>query len=131
MATPALLPDDESVYRGLSNANWSRAGRITYRAFLLRRANDKFHAEKEVSLGRTSQSAVDELRENHGIAQLSVREVHSLPHGLAVRPDPANATKAYLFGLPLYSTEKEQRDLAMTVANDLASISSLVAAASP
>jgi hypothetical protein len=122
-ATDQLIPDAETVYRGLRNSNWrDKAGSVTYRAFLLRPATAQFPAEQELTLGRTPVSAVDELHENHGSASLLVSGVHALPHNLSVRADLAAPNKAHLWGLPLFSTEEAQRDLAITVATDLAGI---------
>jgi hypothetical protein len=122
-ATDPLIPDAETVYRGLRNSNWRDKGsRVTYKAFLLRPATAQFPAEEELTLGRTPASAVDELKENHGSASLLVSAVNALPHNLSVRIDPTAATKAHLWGLPLFSTEDTQRDLAITVATDLAGI---------
>jgi hypothetical protein len=126
MAGQALIPDDRTVYRGLRNSNWSKRGVVNYRAFLLRPANDNFAAEEELSLGLTREAAVDELKENFGIASLSVQAVHILPHNLLVRPDSQSEAKAEMIGLPLFSTDPDQRDLAIAIATDLAEISSLV-----
>src|ERR1700730_6140187 len=99
MAAPdSLVPDDHSVYGGLRNANWSKNGRITWKAFILRPASVDFPIEEELSLGLTKESAVDELREHFGWAELSVKEIHSLEHGFKVRPDLENDQKANLFG---------------------------------
>lgn len=123
MASPGRLPDIELVYRGMRNANWCKHGAVNYKAFLLRRPNDLYPAEDSLSLGRTPQSAVDELSNHFGAARLSCEEVHALPHGLVVREDADNVTKAYMFGLPLFSEEQTLRDIAITVATDLAGIS--------
>jgi len=122
MATTALIPNDQTVYRGLGNSNWSKNGVVNYKAFMLRPANDRFPAEEELSLGLTPESAVDELREHHGIASLLVERIHGLPHGLTVRADRHNDTKAELFGLPLFSQEAAQRRLAIAMATDLAGL---------
>lgn len=90
---------------------------------MLRPATDEFPIERELSLGKTPESAVDELRENHGVAKLPVGEVHALPHGLQVRENPEDSQKADLYGLPLHSKEPAQIDLAITIASDLAGIS--------
>lgn len=126
MATPALIPDNQTVYRGMRNSNWVKRGVVTYRAFMLRPASDQFPIEEELSLGLTPQSAVDELIENHGVAGLSVMAIHALPHHLTVRPNPDNVTKADIVGLPLHSTDAEQIGLAITVATDLAGLAFLV-----
>jgi hypothetical protein len=114
-----LVPDDQSVFRGLRNANWSKNGRITWKAFMLRQAS----AEEELSLGLTKESAVDELREHFGWAELSVREIHASEHNFKVKSHPENDQKANLFGLPLYSTDPTRIDLARAMATDLAIIS--------
>jgi hypothetical protein len=124
-ATAPLIPDAETVYRGLRNSNWRKAGRVTYKAFLLRPASTQFPAEEELTLGRTPASAVDELQENHGSASLLVSAVHALPHNLSVRIDLAATSKAHLWGLPLFSTDATQRDRAITVATDLAGIANV------
>ena len=49
--------------------------------------------------------------------------IAELPYDLTVRPNPEDAQKVDLLGLPLFSTEQTQRDLAMTIASDLAGIS--------
>jgi hypothetical protein len=46
-------------------------------------------------------------------------------------PDQSDATKAEMHGLPLYSTDHVQRDLAVTIASDLAAISQYVAVPPP
>jgi hypothetical protein len=118
-----LIADQETVFRGLRNSNWrDKSGNITYKAFRLRPASAEFPAEEELTLGRTPESAVDELEEHYGSASLVVSAVHALPHNLTVRIDPANNTKAHMWGLPLYSTENEHVDRIMTVATDLAKI---------
>ena len=122
MAGPILVPDEQNVYRGMRNKNWSKNGIVNYRAFMLRPATDQFPIEEELSLGLTPESAVDELQEHHGIAGILVRRIHLLPHHLTVQPDSENATKADIHGLPQFSTDPVQRDLAMTVATDLAKI---------
>jgi hypothetical protein len=93
---------------------------------MLRPATDRYPAETELSLGLTPQSAIDELAENHGIASLLTGAIHGLPHHLSVRPDPGDITKAQVFGLPLYSTDPMRRDLALTVATDLAELATLL-----
>jgi hypothetical protein len=123
MATSSVVPDDQSVYRGLRNANWSKNGRITWKAFILRPATVEFPIEEELSLGLNKASAVDELKEHFGWAALSVKAVHSLEHGLVIRVNPSSDQKADLFGLPLHSTDPDQIDLARTMATDLAIIS--------
>lgn len=122
-ARDVLEPDGRLVYRGLRNRNWSKNGRITYRAFLLRPATDQFPIEEELSLGLTRESAVDELNENFGVAFLSVQQIYALPHGLTIRTDPEDAQKADLFGLPLHSDDPAQISLAYAMATDLADIS--------
>lgn len=121
-----LVPNDQSVYRGMSNSNWVKHGAVTFKAYMLRAASAQYAAETELSLGLTPASAIDELRENHGIARLSVLAVHQLPHGLTIGPDPENDTKACLYGLPMFSTEEQQRGRAVTMATDLARISVIV-----
>lgn len=126
MATPALIPDDQTVYRGMRNKNWVKRGVVQYLAFMLRPATEQFPAEDEISLGLNPESAVDELHEHHGIAELSVMAIHHLPHNLAVRPDPQSPIKAQMFGLPLFSTDAAQRNIAVTMATDLAELSTLL-----
>jgi hypothetical protein len=123
MAAPALIPDDKTVYRGLSNANWCKGGVVQFKAFMLRPAKDPHPIEEELSLGRTPEAAVDELKENFGAAGLLVQDVYRLSHGLKVTEDSRNASKAYLLGLPLFSTDQDRRDLAIAVATDLANLS--------
>lgn len=122
-----LVPNDQSVYRGMRNANWVKHGAVNYKAYMLRAASAQFPAETELSLGLTPESAIDELQENHGVARLSVLAVHQLPHGLTVVADPENNTKAYLYGLLMFSTEEQQRGRAVTMATDLARLSVIVA----
>lgn len=123
MAAHVPIPDIETVYRGMANSNWCKHEIITYKAFLLRPATPKFPvAEAELSLGRTAVSAVDELREHYGAAALSVGAVHALTHNLSIVIDPGNAIKAQMHGLPLFSTDQAQRDLAITMATDLAEL---------
>jgi hypothetical protein len=122
MGAPVLIPDDRTVYRGLSNDNWSKHGIISYKAFMLRPADVRNPIEEELSLGMTPQSAVDELRTNAGTASLSVLAVHGLRHSLTVRADLTNPLKAEMHGLPLHSTEPNQRDLALAVATDVAAL---------
>lgn len=126
MAAPVLIPDDRTVYRGMRNHNWVKHGTVTFRAFMLRPSTDRYPMEEELSLGLTPESAVDELTENFGIAELSVLEIHHLPHNLIVRPDPRNANKAELLGLPLFSTDPAQRELALSMAMDLANVARLL-----
>jgi hypothetical protein len=52
--------------------------------------------------------------------------IHALPHGLTVREALGEPYKANLFGLPLHSTDPQQRDLALTMATDLAGLAHLV-----
>jgi hypothetical protein len=129
MATLALIPDDQTVYRGMRNPSWVKRGVVRHLAFMLRDATDQFPIEQELSLGLTPESAVDELKQHYGIASLSVRAIHNLPHGLTVRPEPGSTTKAEMFGLPLYSTDPTQRDLAVTMATDLAGLAQLLSVA--
>src|SRR5438876_4982685 len=116
MAATATIPGNQSVYRGLRNSNWCKQGIVNYKAFMLRPGNDQNPPEEELSLGLTPDSAVDELHEHHGTAALSVLGVRSLPHNLHVLPDPDNETKAEMHGLPLFSTDSTQRDLAIAIA---------------
>jgi hypothetical protein len=111
----------------MRNSNWVRNGLVTYRAFILRPGSQEYPPETELSLGLTPESAIEELRENHGVGRLSVLAVHELPHSLMVGPDPENNTKAYLHGLPLFSTDEQQRGHAMTIATDLSRICFIVA----
>jgi hypothetical protein len=127
---PDPIPNDREVYRGMCNSNWAKHGIVTYRAFLLRPAG-KFPAETELSLGRSPESAVDELIEHHGAAELHVGAIHALPHNLVVAADPESPAKAYMFGLPLHSTQQAQVDLAMTMATDLAGIATWVPVPAP
>jgi hypothetical protein len=91
---------------------------------MLRAPNEQFpEPEKELSLGLNPASAVDELKEEHGVASLSVLKIHRLAHRLSVVSDPDNSEKAYLLGLPLFSTDEKERDIAVTMATDLASMS--------
>jgi hypothetical protein len=122
MAAIAPIPEDRTVYRGLRNSNWCRLGVVHFKAFLLRPGNALYPPEAELSLGLTAGSAVDELTEHHGTAALSVLAVNALPHHLQVIPDPDNAAKAQMSGLPMFSTEEAQRGLAITMASDLAAI---------
>jgi hypothetical protein len=118
------LPDDQDVFRGLRNSNWvDRKGDITFKAFMLRPATENYPIETDLSVGRTPDSSVDELKEHYGCAKMPIVGIHSLPHGLTVVSDPTNSSKAAVLGLPLYSQEKEQRDLALAVASDLANVS--------
>lgn len=56
---------------------------------------------------------------------MSVAGVHALPHHLSVLPDAKNDMKAEMHGLPLFSTDPALRDLAVTMATDLASLATL------
>jgi hypothetical protein len=124
MATLPLIPGDEAVYRGLSNANWCKRGIVNYRAFMLRPANERFpEPESELSLGRTPEAAVNELATHYGAIGLSVGDVHALPHKLMVVEDAGDSLKAYILGLPLFSTDGESRARALAMATDLAQIS--------
>jgi hypothetical protein len=125
MAAPQAIPDQQIVYRGLNNSNWrDKRGNISYKAFLLRPPNDQFpDPERELSLGLTPESAVDELNEHHGTAALRVVAAHGLPHNLRVLPDPDNPAKAEMHGLPLFSTDPAQRASAIAIGTDLAYIS--------
>jgi len=126
MTAVPLIPNDRDVYRGMRNPSWSKRGIVSYLAFMLRPATDQFPIpEQELSLGLTVEAAIDELREHYGVAELSVAAIHMLPHGLAVRPTPNEPLKADLLGLPLHSTEEHQRDLAVTIAKDLANVAHL------
>jgi hypothetical protein len=122
MAGFTLIPDHEMVYRGMANASWCKRGVVNYKAFMLRPANDLYPIEEELSLGRSPESAVDELKENFGVGELSVQRVHGLPHALSVRPDMQNISKAYMLGVPLFSTDQTQRGIALAVATDLAGL---------
>ena|ERR1700676_1883665 len=124
MAAAPLIPNNQDVYRGMRNPSWSKRGAVSYLAFMLRPATAEFPIEQELSLGLTIDAAIDELRENFGVGELSVLTIHELPHGLTVRE--AEHYKADLFGLPLFSTDPQQRDLAVTMATDLASLAHLV-----
>lgn len=128
MAARALIPNNESVYRGMSKAAWCRQGVVTYEAFLLRPATILHPIpEAELSLGRSAGSSVDELNKHYGAATLSVASVHALVHNLRILPDANDAMKAEMHGLPLFSTDPVQRDLAVTMATDLAGIATWVA----
>jgi hypothetical protein len=132
MAARALIPDNESVYRGMSKAAWCRQGIVTYEAFLLRPATVMHPIpEAELSLGRSAVSAVDELNKHYGAAILSVACVHALVHNLRVLPEADDATKAEMHGLPLFSTDPVQRDLAVTMATDLAGLATWVPVPQP
>jgi len=128
MAGRALIPDNETVYRGMSKAAWCKQGTVAFEAFLLRPAT-VLHPipEAELSLGRSAASAVDELNKHYGAATLSVGAVHALAHNLRILPDANDAMKAELHGLPLFSTDPAQRDLALTMATDLAGLATWVA----
>lgn len=126
MAGSALLTDNQDVYRGMANASWCKGGIVKYKAFMLRPASQTYPLEQELSLGRTPQSAVDELKENFGIGALSVALVHALPHALQVRQDTRDVSKAAMHGLPLFSTDENERSAALAVAEDLAAIAVLV-----
>ncbi len=127
MANVALIPNERKVYRAMSNPSWVKRGQVTFRAFMLRPASEKFPIpEAEISLGLTPQSAIDELRENSGIGELLVSAVHELPHGLAIRQDRNSQHKAELFGLPLFSTDPAQISAAVGMATDLAFITRLL-----
>lgn len=93
---------------------------------MLRAATDEFAAETELSLGRTPESAVDELKEHHGVGELMELAIHELPHGLTLQQDQEDQLKVYLLGLPPFSNEQAQRDLIMTMATDLARISTYI-----
>jgi hypothetical protein len=112
----------------MRNPSWSRRGVVSYLAFMLRPATATFPIEQEISLGLTIESAIDELDEHYGVAELSVLRIHELPHGLTVRPNSESEQKADLIGLPLHSTEPHQRDLALVIAKDLAGLAALVPA---
>jgi hypothetical protein len=130
MAAPQVIANNQIVYRGLRNANWrdKKSGNITFKAFLLRPASERFPAEAELSLGLTPESAVNELDEHYGTAALQADGVHALPHGLRVAPDrTGDPAKAEMLGLPLYSTEPQQRGLAIAIGSDLAEIAWFVA----
>lgn len=123
MAAANAIPDDQIVYRGLRNSNWCKGTVVNYRAFMLRLGSDAYPPEAELSVGLTPESAVSQLNEQHGTAALSVLSIHALPYNLRVLADPTGPTKACIHGAPLYSTDRAQRDLAVTVATDLAGIS--------
>jgi hypothetical protein len=122
MAAPVLIPNNRTVFRGMRNPSWSKNGVVRYLAFMLRPASNRFSIEEQLSLGLTAESAVDELKEHFGIAALHVLDIHNLSHNLSIRPDPHDANKAEMFGLPLHSTDPAQIDLAVTMATDLANI---------
>lgn len=123
MAAPVLIPDNETVYRGMANSNWCKREIVSYKAFMLRPATVLYPvAEAELSLGRSAASAVDELREHYGAVALSVAAVHALAHNVRIVPDRANVMKAEMHGLPLFSTDPTQRDRAVTMATDLAGL---------
>jgi hypothetical protein len=126
MDAGARISDDKAVFRGMSNQNWSKRGIVNYRAFMLRRESAPYPIEVEISLGLSYESAVDELREHFGVGELSVREIHALPHGLSTLQHPKNNLKAMICGLPLFSEDSVQRDRAITMATDLARICYLV-----
>jgi hypothetical protein len=127
MPADVPIPDGEAVYRGMRNANWIKGGKVQYKAFLLRPANELYPiAEDELSLGRTADAAVNELKTHYGAASLIVGEVHALPYALKVVEDPADSLKAYMLGLPLHSTDELQIGLAVAIATDLAFISQIV-----
>lgn len=126
MANAVLIPNEQSVFRGMRNSNWVKNRIIQWKAYMLRPATPDYPAEEFLSLGLTMQAAIEELREKHGAAELSVLAIQTLPHLLTVRATPGEDTKAEIHGLPLYSTEPAQRDLAITMATDLAGISHFV-----
>lgn len=121
-----LIPNNQDVYRGMRNPSWSKRGVVSYLAFMLRPATAQFPIEQELSLGLTIDAAIDELREHFGVGKLPVLAIHALPHGLTVRETVGEPLKADLFGLPLFSTDPLQRDLAVTMATDLANLAHLV-----
>ena len=125
MAAAPLIPNNQQVYRGMRNPSWSKRGVVSHLAFMLRPATPEFPIEEELSLGLTIDAAIDELREHFGVGELSVLAIHDLPHGLTVR-EAGEPLKADLFGLPLFSTDSHQRDLAVTMATDLANLAHLV-----
>lgn len=126
MAAAPLIPNERDVYRGMRNPSWSRRGIVSHLAFMLRPATAQFPIEQELSLGLTAEAAIEELAEHYGVAGLSVLAIVQLPHGLTVRPTPNEPMKADLLGLPLHSTDEHQRDLAVTMAKDLAHLAHLV-----
>jgi hypothetical protein len=116
-----LVPDDQTVFRALTLPGWYRRGKFTYRAFMLR------PGEEEISLGLSPESSLIGLTEQtFGFASLLVGEIHGLRQGLAVRVNSENQQKAELWGLPEWSDEEEQRDIAISIAEDLADISHFV-----
>jgi hypothetical protein len=90
-----------------------------------------YPAEEEISLGLTIEKAIDELNEHHGTASLSVMRIHLLPHNLSVRVNATDEMKADILGLPLHSTEEDQRAIAISMATDLAELANLVFSSLP
>jgi hypothetical protein len=131
MSTLPLIQHGQTVYRGMRNSNWAKKGIVTFRAFLLRPATDENPAEEEISLGLTIEKAIDELKEHHGVASLSVMRIHRLPHNLSVRVNSEDPMKADIWGLPLHSEDEEQRGRAVTIATDLAALANLVLSSMP
>lgn len=118
-----LIPDDRMVFRALTLPGWYRRGKLTYRAFVLRSDEN----EEEISLGLSAEGALIGLDgPTYGFARLFVGEIHGLNKGLTVRPNAENQQKAELWGLPPWPEEEDQRDVAITVAKDLANISEYV-----
>jgi len=117
----SLIPDDQMVFRVLTLPGWYRRGKFTYRAFMLR------PDETEISLGLSAEGALVGLTgPTYGFASLLVRDIHGLNKGLIVKPNPDNQQKAELWGLPLWSDNEDQRDVALAIAEDLADISEFV-----
>jgi hypothetical protein len=126
MAAPILVPDNETVYRGMAASSWCKQQIVNYLAFMLRPATEQYPLEEDLSLGRTAASSVDELRKHYGAAALSVAAVHALAHNILVLPDANNELKAEMRGLPLFSTEPAERSRAVAIATDLANVAQWV-----
>jgi|ERR1022692_1273516 hypothetical protein len=123
MADTDGVPDERLVYRGLRNRSWAKSGKITWKAYMLRAATTNYPMEEDASVGLSKASAVDELDEHFGWAEVLTWNIHSLLHSLIVRFDEGSDQKAGIYGLPLHSTDPEQIDLAVSMATDLAEIS--------
>jgi hypothetical protein len=120
----AALADDTSVFRAMSYESMVQSGRVHFRAFRLRAANDKYPEEDSISVGTSPAGAKAGLTgKTFGVAELSVQEVHNLPYGLQIR-ETEEPEKGAIFGIPLPS-DVAQAGLALTIAKDLAALANM------
>ena len=119
MGLPPQIPNNQRIFRALSNYSWFNAKKqiVKPNAFRLRPDEDT------LSLGLTAEAAESDLTGDvHGFGTMLTDAVHGLPYGLAVREeDPPRPGRVQLHGIP-----RADQARAMAIATALADAAQLI-----